>query len=625
MRQSSMRGEGAPTGAGGGAAEDHGTDGTAEGPDGSGDTAGDSEGIADGPAGIAGAGTAGSPATSDRTRRSRRGPRAPRGPRGPGRTGPREGTAAPRRRRGRWLRRISTALAVLVLITSGAGYLYYRHLSDAIQTDALDLGDNKLAAARPNAFGQTPLNILLIGSDARDDQANQDLGGARETFGGTPLADVQMLLHLSADRSNMSVISMPRDTLLKMPKCTDTDGKVYEATRTYRLTNESLGRGGPGCTVATWQALTGIPVDHFMMIDFKGVVAMADAIGGVPVCVTDNVFSRDSKGHGSGLKLTKGENVIQGVQALQWLRTRYGFEDGTDLARTHAQHMYMNSMARQFRKNANLANPLKLHALAEAATRAMVVDTGLDGIDKLFDLSMELKKVPPARITMTTMPWVYSNRLAGKVEPKEGDAQKLFAMVRDDVPLDGKPSGKAASASASPAPSPSTAPTGAATTAPGPNVAADRLPVMVRNATGGTKGAEEAQGRGTEVAGMLRTKGFTRAVPDTQDAAEDTTVIRYAGLDQAAGAQAVANALGLPATAVQRSTDVSGITLFVGADWRTGDHPGAPDTPPSPGGSAGTASPGTGTPATGFAPDSARPLNGDDTAACMEVQQGFTW
>lgn len=212
------------------------------------------------------------------------------------------------------LRWISTGLAFLVLATAGAGYLYYRHLNDGIQTDALNLGDGKLGASRPNAFGQVPLNILLIGSDARDDKANQDLGGARDTFGGTPLADVQMLVHVSADRSNMSVISMPRDTLLKLPKCTDTDGKVYEATAGYRLTNESLGRGGPGCTVATWQELTGIPIDHFMMIDFKGVVSMADAIGGVPVCVQDNVFSRDSEGHGSGLKLTKGETKIQGCR-----------------------------------------------------------------------------------------------------------------------------------------------------------------------------------------------------------------------------------------------------------------------------------------------------------------------
>ncbi|WP_234331939.1 LCP family protein [Streptomyces sp. NRRL S-87] len=515
------------------------------------------------------------------------------GPRGPRRL---RGPVRPAGRRGRRvLRGIAIALSVIVLATAGAGYLYYRHLNGNIRTDALNLGDRKLGGSRPNAFGQTPLNILLIGSDARDDVKNQELGGARDTFGGTPLADVQMLLHVSADRSNMSVVSMPRDTLLKLPKCTGTDGKTYEATQGRRPVNESLGRGGPGCTVATWQELTGIPIDHFMMIDFKGVVAMADAIGGVPVCVKQNVHSRNREGKGSGLKLAKGTHPIKGVQALQWLRTRYGFEDGSDIGRAHAQHMYMNSMARQFRQNAKLSNPLKLHSLAEAATRAMVVDPGLDRIDLLYDLSVELKKVPTGRITMTTMPWVGSTSWSGKVEPDAADAQKLFTMVRDDIPLDGKPPAKATAAATTPPPADPAAP-------------AAEIPVMVRNATSGKDhGEARVRGRASDVVTLLTGKGFTKAKADTEGAAEDTTVIRYATADQAGDAQAVATALGLPASAVQRSTDVSGVTLFVGKDWREGDKPAPPAPAPSK------------------APDTARPLNGDDDGACMDIQPGFTW
>lgn len=219
-------------------------------------------------------------------------------------------SAKPRRRR--VLRWSATVLAVVILGTSGAGYLYYQHLNGNIKKEKLNLGDTKIAEPTPNAFGQTPLNILLIGSDARDTEENQKLGGAKDTFNGPPLADVQMLLHLSADRTNMSVVSMPRDTLLPIPKCTDPDnGDVYEAS-TSAMTNDSLRRGGPGCTVATWQELTGIRIDHFMMVDFSGVVSMADAIGGVPVCVTDNIESKDSQGHGSGLEAGEGHHVHQG-------------------------------------------------------------------------------------------------------------------------------------------------------------------------------------------------------------------------------------------------------------------------------------------------------------------------
>ncbi|MEU9165861.1 LCP family protein [Streptomyces sp. NPDC048424] len=519
-----------------------------------------------------------------------------------------------RRGRRRVLRWVSSVLSLLILGTAAAGYLYYRHLNGSIQTDALNLGETKLGGSKPNAFGQTPLNILLIGSDARDDAENQALGGATNTFDGPPLADVQMLLHLSADRSNMSVVSMPRDTMLMMPKCTEPGGKVYPASKGLVQTNESLQRGGPGCTVAAWTELTKIPIDHFMMIDFKGVVSMADAIGGVPVCVEQNVHSRTRDGKGSGLKLPKGENIIQGEVALQWLRTRYGFEDGTDIGRTHAQHQYMNSMAREFRKNAKLTNPVKLNSLAQAAIQAMVVDTGLNKIDKLYDLSMELKKVPPGRITMTTMPWVYSTKpgMDGRVEPMAGEAEDLFRMVREDIALDGKGSGTP-EGGASPSPgasgspsAPGQQPTTAPTTAPA--AAPAKIVVSVRNSTGGKDGAQvRAKNRANDVAALLAAKGFTKAGADTQTGAEDTTVVRFATDGQAADAAAVATALGLPATSVQKSDQVAGIVLFVGKDWRTGDAP----TPPPP--------------APTVAPTSAHALNGDNDKACMPIQPGFTW
>ncbi|MGW8504622.1 LCP family protein [Streptomyces sp. CLCI03] len=519
--------------------------------------------------------------------------------------------------RRRVLRWTASVLSLLILGTAGAGYLYYQHLNGSIHTDALNLGETKLGGSKPNAFGQTPLNILLIGSDARDDAANQALGGATDTFDGPPLADVQMLLHLSADRSNMSVVSMPRDTMLMMPKCTEPGGKVHPASKGLVQTNESLQRGGPGCTVAAWQELTKIPIDHFMMIDFKGVVSMADAIGGVPVCVEQNVHSRTRDGKGSGLKLPKGTSVIQGEQALQWLRTRYGFEDGTDIGRTHAQHQYMTSMAREFRKNAKLTNPVKLNSLAQAAIDAMVVDTGLNKIDKLYDLSMELKKVPPGRITMTTMPWVYSTKpgLDGRVEPMANEAEAVFRMVREDIALDGKgnatpeggasPSPGASATPGTPSTSPGT-PSTAATTAPASAPA--KIAVSVRNATSGKDGAEtRVKNRSNEVAALLTGKGFTKAAADNRTGAEDTTVVRYATDAQAADAGVVATALGLPATAVQKSEEVSGITLYVGKDWRTGNAP----TPPPP--------------APTVAPTSAHALNGDNEGACMPIQPGFTW
>lgn len=505
---------------------------------------------------------------------------------GGGSRGGRGTDGRPRRRR--VLRWSATVLAVVILGTAGAGYLYYQHLNGNLKKDDLNLGDAKDRAAESeaNAAGQTPLNILLIGSDARDTEENQKLGGAKETFGGTPLADVQMLLHVSADRSNMSVVSMPRDTLVDIPKCTDPDsGDVFES-RQRTMTNQSLGRGGPGCTVATWEKLTDIHIDHFMMIDFSGVVSMADAIGGVPVCVDKNIHSKDSQGHGSGLKLEKGTTYVKGEQALQWLRTRYGFEDGSDLARAKAQHQYMNSMVRELRKNAKLSNPNKLRKLAEAATNALTVDEGIGTVAKLYDLAGELKKVPTSRITMTTMPNQY---VGSRVEPTE-DATKLFRLVREDIALDGKDKKKTTEEKA---------PTD-------PAAADGEIAVQVQNGTR-TDVLAPVSGRATTVAGLLVDKGFTRAVADSSTTpTADTTVVRYPSAELEGDARRLAKALGIPTSAVEKSTDVSGVTLVVGADWREGTAYKAPKQDDR-------------------TPDTAEALNASDTKACMKVSDGFTW
>ncbi|WP_199547994.1 LCP family protein [Streptomyces sp. N35] len=514
------------------------------------------------------------------------------GPRGAGegepstRRGRRRAAQRPRSRRRRALRWTAVVFALLILGTAGAGYLYYQHLNNNIETAPLP-DKNRVPKATPNAAGQTPLNILLIGSDDRNSKENLRLGGHKQSVGAKPLADVQMLLHLSADRSNMSVVSMPRDTLLDIPKCEDPETGEKFGALTREMTNVSLGRGGPACTVLTWEKLTGIHIDHFVMVDFTGVVSMADAIGGVPVCVDANIHSRNAKGEGSGLKLEEGITEVKGEDALKWLRTRYGFEDGSDIARAKAQHMYMNSMVRELKSSARLTNPAEMLNLAEAATKALKVDDGLGSVQKLADLGGELKKVPNSRINMTTMPYEY---VGARVQPKPGEAADLFELVRDDIALDGKDAAKKKEElSDDPAAPP--ADTG----------------VVVQNASGDATRAP-LQGRATAVAELLKGKGYTLATAERPGAGDDTsqarTAIRFPSAELEGDAQALAKSLGLPLSSVKQATDVSGVTLIVGADWREGD------TPPKP------------TPKTPAKKDIE---NGADEDACMHVNPAFTW
>lgn len=505
------------------------------------------------------------------------------------------GEEPPKKKR-RFLRWFVLILAVLILGTAGAGYLYYQHLNGNLGKDSLNLGDNKLDRSDPNAAGQTPLNILLLGSDSRESDENVELGGSKGDRDRPPLADVQMLVHVSADRSNMSVVSIPRDTKATIPRCTDPKSDDVFRETTDKI-NTSLQHGGPGCTVATWEELTGVPIDHFMMIDFAGVVSMADAVGGVPVCVDNNVNDPQSK-----LRLTKGNSTIKGEQALSWLRTRHGFGDGTDIGRAKAQHMYMSAMVRQLKAGTKLTDPGKLRALAEAATEALTVDDGLGSVKKLYDLGNDLKRVPTKRITMATMPWQYGPN--GYVLPKPGDADRVFSLVRNDVALDGKDKKdgrKKPAATASPDPIPSSSPKA-------------EIPVRVMNGTG-TALQAPVTGRAGVIAGVLAGKGYSQAVADRTPKSQADTTISYSTEDDKGNALAAAKSLGVPERLVKHSSAVQGITLVIGTDWREGNvYP--KDTRPGDdtGGDDEKEQ---------EAPDSADALQGDDEDQCMNVNPNY--
>ncbi|MEW2118739.1 LCP family protein [Streptomyces sp. NPDC005474] len=495
------------------------------------------------------------------------------------------------------LRWSAATLAVLILGTAGVGYLYYKHLNDNIQKGTRSSGDSKARRTEPNAAGQTPLNILLIGSDSRNSDANVSLGGDRANRGNPPLGDVQMLVHVSADRKSAAVVSIPRDTRVDIPKCVDpVTGEKFAATND--IINTSLARGGAGCTLATWQNLTGVYIDHWMTIDFAGVVKMADAIGGVEVCVKQNVWDRPrpNVSGGSGLKLTAGKHKVQGKQALQWLRTRHAFY--SDLGRAKAQHMYMNSMIRTLKAQNVFTDAGRLTGLAEAATKSLTVSEEIGTVKELYDLGMQLKSVPTDRITMTTMPTVEDPKDRNHLVAAGADAEQVWTMLRDDVAFDDK-GGSAAPKAPKPA-----APAASADPAADPG----EIGVLVQN---GTRTATLAAvgGRATTISQALSGKGFTNAAADTSGSLSvEKTVVRYPSADLAGDAQLVAKSLGIPASSVKKSTDVSGVTVTVGADWREG-----------------AAYPKQKAPKAGQLPESADKVVGSDTDACMDVYSPYRW
>ncbi|MEU6934524.1 LCP family protein [Streptomyces sp. NPDC046385] len=514
---------------------------------------------------------------------------------GGGRSGHRRG--GPRRRgkqpgKRKVLRWVAATLSLLILGTAGAGYLYYEHLNGNIRSGGRSGGESGVKKGAPNALGDTPLNILLIGSDSRADAKNVALGGGKDDRDRAPLADVQMLLHVSADRKNASIVSIPRDTIVPIPECKGDDGKTYSATVNSPI-NETLGRGGPGCTLTTWEKLTGVYIDHWMMIDFAGVVSMADEVGGVPVCVKTGVWDRSTKRvhGGSGLKLPQGTTEVQGEQALQWLRTRHAW--GNDQGRAKAQHMYMNGLMTKLQGQNAWTDTGRLIGLAEVAVKAFKVSDEIASVKKLFDLSMQLKNVKMDRLTTATVPTVEWPQNRDKLQMVQSSADKMWSMLRDDVAFD--KNGDAAGGKPKP-----TTPAKPKTPAEEPG----SFKVTVVNGTAGD-GQPAAGGRAGTMAEHLRGKGFGQAESSRNPEPRKDSVVLYPKADGDQGkanAASVAKSLGLPDSAVRADAKAEAITLVVGADWREGTTYKKPQV------SAGDL-----------------PEGADDKVACMDVYSVYKW
>jgi LCP family protein required for cell wall assembly len=456
------------------------------------------------------------------------------------------------RRRGRptsRLRRVlritAICVAVLVVVTAGAGAWFYEHLNGNLHSVSLSDGGNGDVGGKEkaDAFGRTPINILVIGSDGRNNATDCKLGGgcgsATSTAGRN--ADVEMVVHVSADRSNATVMSIPRDTITHVPACKNPD--TGAATAGYAGMINSALAYGPACQVATVHQLTGIPIDHFVMLDFSGVVKMSDAVGGVSVCVSDDVY--DTYSH---LKLSKGTHTLKGEAALEFVRSRHGFGDGSDLGRTYAQHTFLSSMIRKVKSAGTLTNPAAVYRLANAATKALTVDTGLGSVNRLIGLANDLDKVPSKRMIFTTMQTSPDPANPDRVVVAKG-ATALFATIANDQPLTAADGTK-------------TTPSASASRNATPTVPASRITVRVRNGTG-------LGGRATAVADALTAKGFAPGTSaGNAPAPAAATTLTY-GPQQKDQAQTVARALGLPASHLRQGT-ATGLTLVIGADWRTG-------------------------------------------------------
>ncbi|PVE07507.1 LCP family protein [Streptomyces scopuliridis] len=440
-------------------------------------------------------------------------------------------------------------MAFLLVGLSVGGYFVYQHFNGNI--DTIDV-----QGAGSGGFKKDqPVNILLIGTDKRTGSGNEGYGDA----GSVGHADTTLLFHVSKDRTNATVVSIPRDLITDIPDCeTKTaDGtKVIPGTSQTRF-NTSLGQDerDPGCTMRTVKELTGLTVDHFMMADFNAVKTMSTAVGGVEVCVAKDVD--DPKSH---LKLSKGTHTIQGEQALAFVRTRHAFGNESDLTRIETQQQFLSSMIRKMKSGDTLTSPSKLFKLAEAATNALTVDTGIGSIQKLSDLATELAKVDPKNITFTTLP-VLDNPaevVKATVVVNETKAKPLFSMMQNDVSLTEVQQKEKADEKAAKAKQEELL--------KGTKADASDVRVDVFNGGGPQGSAQETLNWLQNTEGVLKSTNKGNAPADVAK-----TTLEYAP-NQADQARALAEMMGLPAAAMKPGTEdavgLQAMTLTLGGDFK---------------------------------------------------------
>ena len=254
---------------------------------------------------------------------------------------PAPSTAPPAPKRPGWSRRkkiftwAAGVLAVVLVVAVTGGYLVYRHLNANLhQVDVSGLLGRQPVDLHPQAE-----NILVIGSDTR---AGQGRGYGSSAQLNTDHSDTLLIVHIAADRQWADVMSIPRDSWVNIPACRMGNGKTA-APQTFKI-NEAFTIGnlygnktklGTACTIKTVERNTGIRIDHFVDVNFSGFKDMVNAVGGVRECNTTAI--NDPK---SGLHLSAGHHLLNGRQALGYVRARYTLGDGSDLERITRQQAF---------------------------------------------------------------------------------------------------------------------------------------------------------------------------------------------------------------------------------------------------------------------------------------------
>ncbi|MFC5834314.1 LCP family protein [Nonomuraea insulae] len=281
----------------------------------------------------------------------------------------------------------------------------------AVAVPTLLVGDHHTAA--PPA-GAEPVdmsgarNVLVIGSDTRAGERNAEYGPLSQ--GSGQRSDTIIIVHVPADRGRATAVSVPRDSIVRIPRCGSDPARAD-------MINSAYNSGGAACLRTTLEKLTGLRLHHTVEMDFAGFKNMVDALGGVSVKVPEPVDDRKAK-----LKLPAGENMLNGEAALGWARLRqYG--DGSDVSRIKRQQALMLAMLKKAQRQV-LTDPGKVKSFLGAVRAAVKTDLG---VEEMYELATQLAGT---KVNFVAVPWEPFPPDRNRLQWKQPEANKLFKSLK---------------------------------------------------------------------------------------------------------------------------------------------------------------------------------------------------
>lgn len=395
------------------------------------------------------------------------------------------------------LRRLFASLAFLTAAVLGFSTFTLIKLQGNIESIDISgmLGNRPAILAQRDAdTHQLPLNILLVGSDSREELTDPGEFGGENELTLVDHSDTTILLHVSADRERAYGISIPRDSMVRRPDCDNPRGNPRTAP--IGMFNAAYKDGGIGCTVRTVEVNTGVLIDHYAVVNFEGFRDMVDALGGVDLCIAEPIDDP-----ATGLRLPAGDNHLDGTESTRFVRARKSLGDGSDLGRIDRQQAFLSALIREATDSKLLFRPDRLYGFLDAATQSVTMDPDLASIRRLSDLAVQVRAIEPENIAFVTVPTRTYAPDPNRVEWTE-EADLIWQATRLDRPL------------------PGTAPAGAAGPAPEPTVPPDELRVSVVNSSG-------TAGLARQAAEVLSAQGFEVLEVTNGDEVAQGVVIRY--------------------------------------------------------------------------------------------------